>query len=58
MSTEAPAMPRLPAGNGWGLLFWTVFAHSLNALALLDEERTILAVNRPRSRSWGSIATS
>jgi PAS domain S-box-containing protein len=34
------------SGHGWRLLFWTVFARSKNPMALLAQDRRIVAVNQ------------
>jgi len=41
-------------GSGWERLFWLVFDRTENPLALLDEERRIIAVNAPAAELLGS----
>src|SRR5271165_1273699 len=43
-----------PRGEaGWEGLFWLLFEHSSNPIALLDDERVIVAVNEPALKLWG-----
>jgi PAS domain S-box-containing protein len=42
-----------PRGSGWERLFWLVFERTGNPLALLDEERRIVAVNQPAADLLG-----
>ena len=43
-----------PRGEaGWERLFWLLFEHSSNPIALLDDERVIVAVNEPALKVWG-----
>ena len=41
-------------GSGWERLFWLVFERTGNPLALLDEQRRIVAVNEPAAELLGA----
>src|ERR1700722_3353463 len=47
-------VPSARAGEGgWRMLFWTVFTRSRNAMALLDSDRRMVAVNDAQIELFG-----